>query len=167
MIDTKNSINENGNNSMLLKSSDDEESQKKIKKIPRKMKNTIIKQKKIAHLNENKNKEISMTFINLFTKGIFMHIDKITLIVMYLVSCYTINLIHVILVFILIFHIIAPGKLNGYYNIITLVFQLLYLIEFLIDLLKIQLFDSFENYNFFFFIAEIKSLMILNFLFME
>ena len=108
----------------------------------------IIKQKKIISKNKvNKNeKEITVTFIILMTKGIFMHIDKITLIVMYLVSVYTVNLIHVILVFILILQIITPGLLNGCYKIITLIFQLLYLLEFLIDLFKIRFKDIFKNH---------------------
>ena len=76
-----------------------------------------------------------------------MHIDKITLITMYLVSVYTVNLIHVILVLILIFQIIAPGKLNGCYKMIVLIFQLLYLIEFIIDLLKIKYNETFNNYK--------------------
>ena len=108
----------------------------------------------------NKNKfEIKINFLNLVTKGIFMHIDKITLIAMYLVSVSTVNFIHVILVFILIFQIIAPGRLNGCYKIITLIFQLLYLIEFIIDFLKIQLFDFFNRNKDllqFFFVYNVK-----------
>ena len=141
MIDTKNSINENENNSFLLKNSEDDESKKGKKK------NDNIKQKKSKNKFQKEKKKIEVNFLNLVTKGIFMHIDKITLFVMYLVSVSTVNFIHVILVFILIFQIIAPGRLNGCYKIITLVFQLLYLIEFLIDFLKIQLFDYFNKYK--------------------
>ena len=85
--------------------------------------------------------------MSLLTKGIFMHIDKITLITMYLVSVITVNLIHVILVLILIFQIIAPGKLNGCYRMIILIFQALYLIEFIIDLLKIKFIETFNAYK--------------------
>lgn len=66
---------------------------------------------------------------------------------MYLVAVYTVNLIHVILVLILIFQIIAPGKLNGCYKMIVLIFQLLYLIEFIIDLLKIKYNETFNEYK--------------------
>lgn len=90
---------------------------------------------------------------------------------MYLVAVYTVNLIHVILVLILIFQIIAPGKLNGCYKMIVLIFQLLYFIEFIIDLLKIKYNETFNEYKtllqFFLFIVEISKKMMLKFLFME
>jgi len=164
-IDTQHSINDHDNNSMLLKNIEDDESQKKRKKMERMGKNTIIKHKKLVSkkkLEEQKDIDIPLDLLTLITKGIFMHIDKITLVVMYLVSVYTVNLIHVILVFILIFQIIAPGKLNGCYKMITLIFQLLYLIEFLIDLLKIQLFETFNKHKnllqfFFVYSEDLKS----------
>ena len=100
---------------------------------------------------EQKKKNIkfdgSFTFFSLMTKGILMHIDKITLIVMYFVSIYTVNLMHVILVSILIFQIISPGKLNYCYKVNALIFQLLYLIEFIIDLLKIKFSDFFDKHK--------------------
>ena len=155
VIDTKNSINDNDESgSFLVENIKDDEEQKKGKnKNIKNDKNKKLNQKnKINKKNVNKKvfikqKDPQITYMNLMLKGIFMHIDKITLIVMYLVSVYTVNLIHVILVFILIFQIIAPGKLNGSYKIITLIFQLLYLIEFIIDFLKIQYFETFNDYK--------------------
>ena len=87
----------------------------------------------------------SFSFLSLVTKGILLNIDKITLIVMYFVSVSTVNLMHIILVFILIFQIIAPGKLNYCYKVNALIFQLLYLIEFTIDLMKTKYFDTFNK----------------------
>ena len=89
----------------------------------------------------------SFSFLSLITKGILLNIDKFTLIVMYFISVYTVNLMHVILVSILIFQIIVPGKLNYCYKINALIFQLLYFIEFVIDLLKIEYFDTFNKYK--------------------
>ena len=155
MYDNRKSINENLDNENILNKYESEDDENKVKKKETKKKKAkdedkdlIIKQKKIINKkNVNKNeKEITVTFIILMTKGIFMHIDKITLIVMYLVSVYTVNLIHVILVFILILQIITPGLLNGCYKIITLIFQLLYLLEFLIDLFKIRFKDIFKSH---------------------
>ena len=158
--DTQHSINEYNDDFILLKNYEEDEkneikneiendNEKNIKTKKEDDKDLIIKQKKIMiknELNEEK-KEISPTIINLLIKGIFIHIDKITLIVMYLVSVYTVNFIHVILVFILIFQIITPGVLNGCYKIITLIFQLLYLFEYLIDLFKIEFNDFFNEHK--------------------
>ena len=151
-IDTKNSINDSAdNNSYILENLKDEEEEEKKeeenkkkeeenkKKEVERRKSNFIEKNKINNANKNikfKNQE-KITLLSLITKGFFMHIDKITLITMYLVSVYTVNLIHVSLVLILIFHIIAPGKLNGCYKMIILIFQLLYFIEFIIDLLKV------------------------------
>ena len=99
---------------------------------------------------KNKKKNIfdgKITFLRLLTKIILTYLDKITLIVMYFVSVYTVNLMHVILVSILIFQIISPGKLNYCYKINALIFQSLYLIEFIINLLKIKYFDAFNKYK--------------------
>ena len=86
-------------------------------------------------------------FLSLLSKGILLNIDKFTLIVMYFVSVYTVNLMHVILVSILIFQIISPGKLNYCYKVNALIFQLLYLIEFIIDLMKINYLETFNKYK--------------------
>ena len=160
IYDYSHSINDNRDNSLLKNNEDDEE--KKEKEKEKNFKNyddLLIKQKRIK-FRKNLNGEGEITFITLIVKGIFMHIDKITLIVMYLVSVYTVNLIHVILVFILIFQIIAPGLLNGCYKVITLIFQLLYLIEFFIALFKIQFYNSFKDHTdllqFFFVFSEDK-----------
>ena len=154
-IDTKNSINDSvDNNSYLLENLKDEEEEKKKKeeenkkKEAERRKSSLIDKNKINSANKNiKFKQETITFFSLITKGIFTHIDKITLIIMYLVAVYTVNLIHVILVLILIFQIIAPGKLNGCYKMIVLIFQLLYLIEFIIDLLKIKYNETFNEYK--------------------
>ena len=99
-----------------------------------------------AELKKNTfNLDEKVTLLSLITKGILLNIDKITLVVMYFIAIYTVNLMHVILVCILIFQIISPGKLNYCYKVNTLILQLLYLIEFIIDLLKIKYFDKFKK----------------------
>jgi hypothetical protein len=146
IYDTTYSIND-CDSSFILRNDDDI---KRSEIIERRIKRTIAEKilpKYIVNNKYNKNKEedFSFTFLTLAVKGIFMHLDKITLIVMYLVSVYAVNVIHVILIFILIFQIISPGILNGCYKIITLVFQLLYVIEFIIDLLKVHFSENFKN----------------------
>ena len=89
-----------------------------------------------------------ITFVSLIKKLLLQHIDKITLIVLYFVSVYTINAIHAILVLILFFQIVAPNKLNYFYRFNIIFFQLLYVIEFIIDLLKSKYTELFkENKN--------------------
>ena len=155
MYDTQNSINDNSNNSFLLQNDDEKEIENKIKN---KIKNKILPKNNKGKIKMSIGvsigpvsmklsigEEYFFSILTLMIRGIFMHIDKITLIVMYLVSIYKVNVIHVILVFILIFQIIAPGSLNGCYKIITLIFQLLYLVEFVIVLLKTNFNDVFKE----------------------
>ena len=157
-IDEKESIEENPSSindcdsSFLLQNYDDDIQQSMV--IKSRIQKTIVDTILPKYYNSNKTdkdnndeeqEEFSFSFLTLMVKGVFMHIDKITLFVMYLVSVYTVNAVHVILVFILIFQIIAPGILNGCYKIIILIFQLLYVIEFLIDLLKINFAKQFKS----------------------
>ena len=88
-----------------------------------------------------------LTFINLIKKILLQHIDKITLLAMYFVSIYTVNVIHVLLVVIFIIQIISPGKLNYIYKINIVVFQIFYIIEFIIDLFKSKYYEEFKNHK--------------------
>ena len=147
-LETKNSINDNDNDDSYLLQNDDDLKQSKVieNKIKNKLMPKYIKKSNVGSKNkEEEVNELSFSFLTLMIKGIFTHIDKITLVVMYLVSVNTVNLIHVILVFILIFQIISPGIFNGCYKFITLIFQLLYLFEYVIDLLKVKYFEEFKG----------------------
>ena len=64
---------------------------------------------------------------------------------MYFVSVYTVNIVHLILVFIFIIQIIAPGIVSYSYKINILVFQSLYLLGFMINLLKVYNFSYFRT----------------------
>ena len=92
--------------------------------------------------DENKQKnekvdEINFRLTDLLGKYFFINIDKVTLVIMYLVSVHTVNIVHLILVIIFIMQIIFPKKMHYFYKIIISIFQLLFLVEFIIDLLKI------------------------------
>ena len=97
--------------------------------------------------NDFEEKKKSKIIFKLFLKTFFYHLDKITLIVMYFVSVYTVNIIHLILVFILMFQIISPSKINVILLIILIVLQLLFLFEFIIDLLKVYYIDIFNKHE--------------------
>ena len=89
--------------------------------------------------------EFNFKFKELLAKYFFINIDKVTLVVMYLVSVHTVNLVHLILVVIFIMQILLPKKMHYFYKLIISIFQLLYLVEFIIDLLKIYYYDKFND----------------------
>ena len=100
--------------------------------------------------NEQKNEkvdEFNFKFRELLAKYLFINMDKVTLVVMYLVSVYRVNLVHLVLVFVFIMQILFPKKMHYFYKIIIAIFQLLYLVEFAIDLLKIYYFDKFDKHK--------------------
>ena len=83
----------------------------------------------------------------LLIKKFFIHIDKITLVIMYFVSVYEVNLTHVLLVLIFVLQIVIPKKIKYLYKFLIIVFQVVYLVEFVIDLLKIHYFEQFNNHK--------------------
>ena len=89
--------------------------------------------------------EYDFSFTDLLGKYFFINIDKLTLVVMYFVSVYRINLVHFILVVIFIMQIIIPKKMHYFYKINISIFQLLFFCEFAIDLLKIYFYDSLKS----------------------
>ena len=80
----------------------------------------------------------SFGITKLLIKKFFNYIDKITLVVMYFVSVYTVNVTHVFLVLIFVLQIVIPKKIKYLYKILIIVFQVVFLVEFIIDLVKIH-----------------------------
>jgi len=103
---------------------------------------------------DNENKQ-NYLFFKLILKTFFYHLDKMTLIVMYFVSVYTVNIVHVVLVFIFMLQIISPSKINVILLIILIVLQLLFLFEYIVDLLKVYFIDSFKKHE------ELMNLLLL------
>ena len=91
--------------------------------------------------------EFDFSFTDLLGKYFFINIDKLTLVVMYFVSVYRVNLVHFILVIIFIMQIIIPKKMHYFYKINISIFQLLYFCEFALDLLKIYFYDSLSKHK--------------------
>ena len=88
-------------------------------------------------LIEPKKKEIkAFSLTKLLIKFFFSNIDKITLVVMYFVSVYTVNVTHVFLVFIFVLQIVIPKQIKYFYKFLIIIFQIVYLIEFVLNLLK-------------------------------
>ena len=90
---------------------------------------------------------ISFGLHKLLIKKLFNHIDKITLVVMYFVSVYKVNLTHVLLVLIFVLQIVIPKKIKSLYKILIIIFQFVFLIEFIIDLLKIHYHNDFNKHK--------------------
>ena len=105
-----------------------------------------IKPEEAEKKNEEVN-EFNFKFSDLLAKYFFINIDKFTLVIMYLVSVHRVNLVHFILVFIFIMQIIIPKKMHYFYKINISIFQLLYFVEFVIDLLKIYFYETFNNHK--------------------
>ena len=95
--------------------------------------------------NEPKKKGSSKIFFRFLLKTLFSHLDKITLILMYFVSVYTINLVHIVLVLIFMIQIISPSKINEIFSLLLVILQLLFLFEFMVDLLKVYYLDTFNE----------------------
>jgi hypothetical protein len=100
-------------------------------------------------------KKENYLFFKLILKTFFYHLDKMTLIVMYFVSVYTVNIVHVVLVFIFMLQIISPSKINIILLIILIVLQLLFLFEFIVDLLKVYYINFFKDHE------ELMNLLLL------
>ena len=97
-----------------------------------------VKEEKIKDLYDN------LTIMNIIIKAAFSNIDKITLIVLYFVSVYSINIVHFILVAIFMFQLLFP-KFMFKYSIILIAFcQIIFLVEYLVDLFKNKDYSEFK-----------------------
>ena len=107
-----------------------------------------IKKEPKVKFNDSIKKSITISFglHKLLIKKIFNHIDKITLVVMYFVSVYKINLTHVLLVLIFVLQIVIPKRIKSLYKILIILFQFVFLIEFIMDLLKIHYHSKFNDH---------------------
>ena len=107
----------------------------------------IIKAEKHTHFAEPKKSIKSFSFNKLIIKKFFNHIDKITLVIIYFVAVYTINLTHVVLALIFVLQIIIPKQVKYIYKFLIIIFQLVFLIEFVLDLLKIHYSETFDEHK--------------------
>ena len=101
-----------------------------------------IRQNDISDKNSDEN-----NIVSLIKKIILENIDIITLIPMYFASVNVVNVKHLILVLIFILQIIFPRKLNYVYKVNIILFQLFYIIEFVIDLFKKKYNEQFKEYK--------------------
>lgn len=100
---------------------------------------------KVTFHEQNPKEVKSFRFYKLLIKVFFTHVDKLTLVVIYFVSVTAVNVTHVVLVLIFVVEIIIPKQIRYVYKILVILFQVVFLIEFIIDVLKIHYFDEFND----------------------
>ena len=86
-----------------------------------------------------------LTLKNIIVKNIFGNIDKITLIAMYLVTFHTVNMIHFVFLLLFMIQLLFPDVIRVICVYVIQILQLFYLIEYIMDLLKVYNYESFKN----------------------
>ena len=86
-----------------------------------------------------------ITFFNLLKKFMFLHINKITLIVMYFVANNEVNIFHLVIIIIFMIQLLRPFVIKDICFYILILLQLLFLVEYIMDLIKVYCADYFED----------------------
>ena len=121
----------------------------------------LLNQRRVTQLIKTKKRESStqiekkykidrktyrkLKFINIIGKILLSHIDKISLIVMYFICINSINIIHLILVIIFMIQLLFPKLIVLIAKYLMIIMQVLYLIEFVVDIFKKYYLDSFNE----------------------
>ena len=109
--------------------------------------------------NKNNKKDKNLEDIllsDVILKFIYLNIDKITLVVMYLISMHTVNIIHFIFIIIFIFEILQPKMVERFNKIIIIIIQILFLFEYIVDLTRNYFKEYFiDNINLFKFLITL------------
>ena len=95
-----------------------------------------------------------VNFANIVKKFIFIHLNKVTLLIMYFIANKNINLVHFIILIIFMIQLIKPSLIKNICIPILILLQSFFLIEYLMDLIKVYYVETFEQnlvkINFFF-----------------
>ena len=112
-----------------------------------KIKITLISEEGEKKVEKKEEKKViqDLSLLNVILKYFFYNIDKITLIVMYLVAVKSINLIHLFLVIIFLVQILFPDKIKYLFEIILCLLQFLFLFELITDILKVYYLQEFND----------------------
>jgi hypothetical protein len=141
-IEIRNNIKENQKDELIDNNINID--QTKEEKANNNKDNNILLEEEIRN-EDNNNKLMKSTLSNIIKKNIFVNIDKITLIVMYFVANKEINVIHLIFVIIFMIQLLTPHFIKKLCAFIIILFQLLFLGEYIMDLLKCYFRDTFKN----------------------
>ena len=107
--------------------------------------------------NKEEDEDDKISLSDIIKKNIFINIDKISLVAMYFVANKEVNIIHLIFVTIFMIQLLTPQYIKKICLFIIILFQFLYLIEYIMDLLKVYCYDNFKaNIN------KIKFILVYN-----
>ena len=149
-FDDLNTYNENLNNDNsnafdnLVKLDSDSNIEKKLLSS----KELKDKRKKLEKEDEDLLKKENLekvTLSNIIYKNIFENVDKFIIIGMYIVICNHSNIIHIIFNVVFLMLLLLPEVVKAFPIIIILIFQVLFLLEYIMDLSKVYNYESFEN----------------------
>ena len=127
---------ENNINIEKEKEKDNDKEDDKLEELASKLNNLVeennneVEEETIEELYNN------LTIINIIIKAVFLNIDKITLISLYVVAVYSINITHFILVIIFMMQLLFPIFMVKYSIIFIIFSQIIFLIEYCVDLSK-------------------------------
>ena len=107
------------------------------KKIIKRYENKNINNNMKDILIENKNENNSISMKNILLKFILANIDKLTLVSMYFVANQFVNFSHVLLVILFNFQLLAPKKFEKTCLFILILVELVFISEYILDLLKV------------------------------
>ena len=121
----------------------------------------LIKGKKNNDKNvDNEDKKIyyNINFSDVIIKFLYKNIDKITLIAMYFISMHTINIVHFIFIIIFMIQILHSKVIERYNIFIMIIIQFLFLLEYIVELMKYYNEEEFKrNVKFFRFLLSISN----------
>ena len=115
--------------------------------IEEKLKSKDYEDKKM-NIEENKILKEDFEKLNLrnvVLKIIIQNIEKITIIAMYIIIFKNINIIHLIILLFLLIQLYIPEVIKVFSITNIQIFQILFLIEYIMDLTKVYQFESFKN----------------------
>lgn len=95
--------------------------------------------------NINEEEKEKITLKNIIVKNVFKNIDKITLIAFYLVTFNTENILHLFFLLFFMIQLLFPEAIRVICVYAIQILQLFYLIEYIMDLLKVYKYESFEE----------------------
>ena len=108
--------------------------------------------------NRNKEKSDSIHLSDVLQKSIYDNVDKFTLVVMYIISMHTINIIHFFNIVIFMIQILKINFTKKHSKLIVILVQILFLFEYIVDLTKNYYEQAFlDNYKLFEFLLSVTN----------
>ena len=125
---------------------DEKDDELKKRRVTEMITSNEIKELKISKkLKIDKETLNNLTILNIIAKAFLSHIDKVSLIAMYFICINSMNVIHLILVIIFMLQLLFPELIVLISKYLMMIMQILYLIEFVVDIFKTYYLDDFNS----------------------